>query len=267
MDILIILCFVQALTEFLPVSSTAHIIMVEKILGIQSTPELWNIGLHLGTFFSILLYYIKDVYFLVTHFIKGALSPPLRKSEYFWTATYLLIATFPAILAGFLIKPFLSFLHNNLHLIAISSIIFGSLLAYVDLYQNENDEKLILQNSLAMGFAQLFAFLPGGSRLGTTITAARLMGLSRYESFRYSMLLSLPVVFGAVTLMLKDAIRCDYFVFNNSFLIATITTFFLGFFILSLIQHIIPKIGFAVFGIYRILLGCFILGLLYLGIF
>ena len=81
-------------------------------------------------------------------------------------------------------------------LFASMSILFGVLLAYVDQYQNEDEEELTFKTAIFMGFAQLLAFFPGGSRLGTTVTAARMMGVSRYQAFRNSMLLSVPVVLG-----------------------------------------------------------------------
>lgn len=255
MSYLIILCLIQSITEFFPVSSTAHMIFIEKIMCLQNVPSLWHAALHLGSFFAVMFFYRKDIFYLITRFTKGLLIPEARQDEYYKLALYLLMATLPAIIMGYFLKPMLHFLHNNLYIIATSSILFGGLLAYVDMQQNEDYEKLTLKSAIIMGFAQLFAFFPGGSRLGTTVTAARLMGISRYRSFHYSMLLSLPVILGAVVLSLKDNYECGQDFMNDQFLYATALTFTLSLCVLSVVQKYIGRIGFAVFGLYRIIFG------------
>jgi undecaprenyl-diphosphatase len=266
MSYLIILCLIQSITEFLPVSSTAHMIFIEKIIGVESASSLWHTALHLGSFFAIVTFYAKDIFYLISHFIKGAFIPGLRENEYYKMSMYLLAATLPAIIVGYFLKPMLHFLHNNLYIIAISSILFGGLLAYVDAEQNEDYERLTFKTALVMGFAQLFAFFPGGSRLGTTVTAARLMGISRFQAFRYSMLLSVPVVLGAVVLSLKDSYECGQNFMNDQFIYATAFTFTLSFCVLSLVQKYIGRMGFAMFGIYRIISGLALLLFLFFNI-
>jgi undecaprenyl-diphosphatase len=265
MSYLITLSLIQSITEFLPVSSTAHMIFIEKIMGLDGVPSLWHAALHLGSFFAIVVFYAKDIFYLIVNFIKGmfTIGP---KNDYFWLSLYLLAATLPAIVVGYFLKPMLHFLHNNLYIIALSSILFGGLLAYVDIEQNEEEEKLTLKTALTMGFAQLFAFFPGGSRLGTTVTAARLMGVSRFQSFRYSMLLSVPVVFGAVVLSLKDNYDCGQNFMNDQFCLATVLTFVLSFCVLSIVQKYIARMGFSIFGIYRVLFGLALLFLVFFNV-
>lgn len=262
---LIILSLIQSITEFLPVSSTAHMIFIERIMGLDEVSSLWHAALHLGSFFGIVVFYAKDIFYLIINFVKGVFRIG-QKNDYFWLSLYLLAATFPAIVAGYFLKPMLHFLHNNLYIIASSSILFGGLLVYVDIEQNEEEEKLTLKTALIMGGAQLFAFFPGGSRLGTTVTAARLMGVSRFQAFRYSMLLSLPVVLGAVVLSLKDNYDCGKNFMNEQFLLATALTFVLSLCVLSIVQKYIARVGFAVFGIYRLVFGLAVLFLVFFNI-
>jgi undecaprenyl-diphosphatase len=252
---LFIICLVQSITEFLPVSSTAHMILVSKWVSLQDNNILLHVGLHLGTFLAISLYYIRTLTKIIIHFIKGVFIVKKRQNEHLDLGVKIIIATLPAILLGYFLKPYLSTLHDSLFIIGISSILFGALLAYVDDYHPEDRENITFFNAFMIGLGQLFAFLPGGSRLGTTITVARIFGFSRKRAFEFSMLLSLPVVLGAVVLTSYDALRQGVLVFSHEFFILLSVTFVLSFFMLGLVSRFISRIGFIPFGIYRMCLG------------
>ncbi|MDP2194195.1 MAG: undecaprenyl-diphosphate phosphatase [Alphaproteobacteria bacterium] len=256
---LLLLCFVQGVTEFLPVSSSAHMIMLQQWIGdIPNHPDLY-VGLHLGTLCAVVTFYIKDIFRLSTRFIVGTLDPKQRKNDDFNLSLCVLIATLPALALGFFLKPYLAFIQENFLMIALSSITFGGILAFVDHYANLDIEDISKRNALFIGLGQLFAFLPGGSRLGTTITVARMLGMSRSRAFYFSMLLSVPVVLGACVLMAIDGYKDNITFITEQSITAMLITFLIGLMSLSIMHYCVDRVGYAIFGIYRIFFGFLIL--------
>ncbi len=256
---LLFLCLAQGITEFLPVSSSAHMMMVNQWFGVTKHEASLYVGLHIGTLLSITAFYIKDIIVMATAFIQGSLCPSKRKNDNFNMALCLLIATIPAIIVGFLIKPYLAHIQDNLTIIAFSSITFGSLLAFIDHYTALEHDTMTKKRAILIGLGQLLAFFPGGSRLGTTITVARMLGISRNAAFRFSMLLSIPVVLGASVLMGYDAYQCGTVFLDQTLAKVVLATFILGMTTLFIMSNFIDRIGFSIFGIYRILFGSSIL--------
>lgn len=256
---LFFLCLAQGVTEFLPVSSSAHMMMVTQWFGILKPDAALYVGLHIGTLLSITAFYFKDIILMTMAFVHGSLCPDKRKNDNFNLALCLLIATIPAIIVGFLIKPYIAHIQDNLFIIAVSSIIFGFLLAFIDEYMPINYEQITKKRAILIGIGQLLAFFPGGSRLGTTVTVARILGLSRAASFHFSMLLSIPVVLGASVLMAYDAYQCGTIFFDQTLAEVVLITFLLGMTTLFIMTKFINRIGFSIFGIYRVLFGICIL--------
>ncbi|CAO5680214.1 MAG: Undecaprenyl-diphosphatase [Holosporales bacterium] len=262
MSPIFIFCLVQSITEFLPVSSTAHLILLGKWLNHAPNSLLLEVGLHLGTLLAIVTFYIKDITHLIFSFVRGSLTLNNRNDPYFNLANYIILATIPSIIGGFLIKPYIESVHNNLWVIAFSSILFGGLLAFVDISNPQDQDEITLKRAILIGLGQLFAFIPGGSRLGTTVTVSRILGLSRLKAFDFSMLISIPVVLGAVVLTSYDAFKKNCFDLSIDFGIVLACTFTLSAFVLLIVKKFIERIGFVPFGFYRIVFG--ILLMLYL---
>ncbi|HCU05971.1 MAG TPA: hypothetical protein DIC42_00060 [Holosporales bacterium] len=256
---LLFLCLAQGITEFLPVSSSAHMMMVTQWFGVTKHDTTLYVGLHIGTLLAITAFYFKDIMLMTVAFIHGSLCPHKRNNDNFNLALCLLIATIPAIIIGFLIKPYIAHIQDNLTIIAFSSIIFGSLLAFIDDYMPINHDRITKKRAILIGIGQLLAFFPGGSRLGTTITVARILGMSRAASFRFSMLLSIPVVLGASVLMGYEAYQCGTIFFDTTLAKVVLTTFILGMTTLFIMTQFINRIGFSIFGIYRVVFGFCIL--------
>lgn len=248
-------CIVQSITEYIPVSSTAHMLILDAFFGVHDHNLVLHVGLHLGTLLSVIVFYFKDLLQILLSTIAGALRIDKRKDPSFALGICLIIATLPAILIGYLIKPYMTHIHNNLQIIALSSILFGGLMAFTDQINPEMEKKISYRHALFIGLGQLFAFIPGGSRLGTTVTISRLLGFSRSIAFRFSMLLSIPVVLGAVVLTGLDAYKQGVLFLCDALLYVIGLTFILGILFLSIIDRYIHKIGFVGFGLYRILLG------------
>ncbi|CAO4844053.1 MAG: Undecaprenyl-diphosphatase [Holosporales bacterium] len=259
----ILVCLVQAITEYIPVSSTAHMLMLDVLFDIRNNNLVLHVGLHLGTLLSVLVFYFKDIFRILLATVTGLLQLNKRKNPLFKLGLCLIIATCPAIIIGYIIKPYMVHIHNNFEVIALSSILFGGLMAFTD-YQNPEAEKNItVRHAFLIGLGQLFAFIPGGSRLGTTVTICRILGFSRTIAFRFSMLLSLPVVFGAVVLTSLDAYKQGLLFCCDQLLYVVGLTFIMGLLSLSIMDRYISRIGFAGFGLYRIILGIIIFIFLY----
>lgn len=206
---IIILALVQGLTEFLPVSSSAHLILVPALLGWPDQGLAFDVAIHFGSLIAVLWYFRKDLHPLLSDWIKSIqLQRNTGDSLLAWG---IIIGTIPAGIAGLLLNEQVEHLRNPL-VIASTTIIFGLLLWYADassqkkiaLHENgenefiaKNEHQLTLKIILFIGFAQALALIPGTSRSGITITAALLMGLSRKASARFSFLLSIPLILSA----------------------------------------------------------------------
>lgn len=199
----------QGLTEILPISSSAHLILIPKILRWPESGLTFDVALHLGTLIAISLYFWRDIFDLTYNFIatvsgKGFHTPGNRLP---W---YIIIGTIPAAIAGkTLEEPIEAIFRQNSTLICIFLIVFGLLLAFADTTgaKRWKLDRLSMKSALIIGLAQCLALVPGVSRSGITITAALLLGYNRETSARFSFLLSLPIVFGAALLKVGHLVR------------------------------------------------------------
>lgn len=259
----IILGIVQGIAEFLPISSSAHLIIFRDIFGfgldMASSVELtFDLALHFGTLLAIIIYFFKELWKLLTEGLtKGNKTDSGR---IFW---YLILATVPAAIAGVLLEDVIdSFFRKQIWLIALALIIMGITIYLVDKKSKEDKEmkQMKWKDALIIGCAQVFALIPGFSRSGTTITAARSLGLNREDSAKFSFYLSIPVVAGASLLtLIKDntitIISENLLIFGLGILISFIT----GLLCIAFLLKYIKKNDFKIFMIYRIILGIVVL--------
>lgn len=264
---IIILGIIQGIAEFLPISSSAHLIIFRDIFGIGtnigSNIELtFDLALHFGTLLAIIIFFFNDLFkILMEGLTKGVKT---KDGKLFW---YLILATIPAGIVGVLFEDiFDSFFRKQLWLIAIALIVMGIIIYLVDKKSkiSINIKEMKWYQALIVGCAQVFALIPGFSRSGTTITASRTLGLNREDSAKFSFYLSVPVVAGASLLsLIKDdtlAIILDnLMIFGAGILISFIT----GLLCISFLLKYIKKNDFKIFMIYRILLGILVLFILW----
>lgn len=248
----LILGIVQGLTELLPVSSSAHLTIIPWLCN-WNIPEYFDVALHFGTLLAIVLYFYKDWIEL----IKGGYKYAVKKEKtvqgrMFW---YIVLATIPGGLVGFLLDHFLGDALNRPIIIAIALIVMGIILYIVDKKapSKVKYEEMTLKQTFLIGVSQALAFIPGVSRSGVTITTARAMGVKREAAAKYTFLLSTPIVFAATVLKFKD------FVFNLPFIIGVLASFIVGMFVIKFLLKYIQKGSFKVFAIYRIIFGIFII--------
>lgn len=257
----IILGIVQGLTEFLPISSSAHLNLFPWILGWKQMPDSFDVALHIGTLLAIVIFFFKDW----INLIKGGVNQIVKKEvstdgKIFW---YLVIATIPAgIFSLILDKISNKIFENNLNIemlvIAITLIVMGIILYIVDKKSKSNTkyEDITLKQSVLIGISQaLAAAFPGVSRSGITMTIARAVGVDRESAAKYSFLLATPITFAAVIFDLKS------FTFDLSFFIGIIASFIVGILIIKFLLDYLKKGSFKIFAIYRVIIGLIVIGL------
>ena len=261
----IFLGIVQGLTEFLPISSSAHLNLIPWIFKwTQNTAFMeefegsFDVALHFGTLLAIGIFFFKDWIAL----IKGGFNQVVKKEKstegrMFW---YLVIATIPGGILGLLADKFLEdYLRTAYLLIAIVLIVMGIILYLADeKCKSKTDyEHMNLKQTFIIGFSQALAFIPGVSRSGITMTAGRLMGVDRSSTAKYSFMLAAPITVGAALYKLVSGA----FTINLAFLVGILTSFIVGVLVIKFLLEYLKKGSFKIFAIYRIILGLVVIGI------
>lgn len=241
----IILGITQGITEWFPVSSSGHLALVQKFFNIN-VPMSFDIFLHFASLIVIVLVFWKDIKDIIVGIFK-------KDKKYINLFIYLVIASIPAGLVGFLLKDKIDTIFSNIMFVGVSLIITGIVLFLTRFAKNKNKE-INIKNSIVIGLAQAVAVLPGISRSGSTISAGLFSGLDTKTATRFSFLLSIPVILGASIFEIKNISIIE----NLWYLLAScVTTIIVGFLSLKYLLRVVDKNQFKNFSFY-----CFILGLL-----
>lgn len=261
----ILLGIVQGLTEFLPISSSAHLILFPWFFGWQGTlvdSHTFDVALHAGTAVAVLGYFRKDWLRLTGAFFKslGNRNQADPDQRMVW---YIILGCVPAGLVGVTFEDFIEENFRNPLLIAITLVIFGWLMIYAEKKGRQADglDKMTLQTALAVGVAQAVALIPGVSRSGITITAGLLLGLDRAAAARFSFLLATPVVVGAAVLKLRHLFHGD--VPQNEWipiLVGIIVSAAVGYLCIKYLLRYLASHTLNAFGYYRFTLSAVVLG-------
>ena len=254
----IILGIIQGIGEFLPISSSAHLILVPYLFGWEQSSLAYDIALHFGTLLAVLVIFFKDWWNLfigaVDKVTKGKDS---FENKMFW---YLVIATIPGALLGVLLDDVVeNIFRQKIWLIASSLAIMGVLIYLGDRwadkhYKIETDFKHIsLKQAFIIGLSQALAIIPGFSRSGTTILTARLLGLSKSAATKFTFLLSVPIIAGATILEIGNL------AFTWETLMGVFVAFIVGIFSIKFLLNYIKRHDFSVFAIYRVIFAAIIL--------
>ncbi len=194
--LLVALSIIQGVAEWLPISSSGHLILFERLSNLNIDISL-IIALHLGTLLAVILYFHKDIIKIIKDFIA------LKNSEYSNLGLQIIIATIPAALAGFLLKALASQLSSNLYLLALGFAITALILIITGI-SKLRQSNLNYKNSILIGIAQIFAIFPGISRLGITISIGILSGIKEKQAIKFSFLLSIPITLGSILLSINE---------------------------------------------------------------
>ena len=268
---LIILAIVQGITEFLPISSSGHLVLAHWMMqgadaaGNYAENHLMDIAVHIGTLGAVILYFRADFKKLV----KGGLDIlRFRKTTDRSMAMMVLISSVPVIIIGFFLSLWPLDIMNSLYVIAIANIFFGLLLWLADRKPTtEVVETLTFKQALFIGLAQAVALIPGTSRSGITMTAARMINFKREEAARYSLMLAMVAISGAGILGSLKLWDTGDFQLGEDLLIAAALAFITAYVAILVMMKWLGKATFTPFVIYRVLFGLVLLGLLYSGFF
>lgn len=258
---LTILSLIQGITEFLPISSSAHLIIFPNLLNNPDQGRVFDVAVHFGSLIAVILYFWRDIF----NMSLGVLSFGTSSKKDFKLFYITLIASIPLIFAGYYIQISNFSILRSLELIAWCTLIFGIILYLVDntFLRIKKIEDLNIINGLIIGTFQILAFFPGTSRSGITITAGRMLGFDRRSATKFSLFLSIPAILGATTLELYDLIKEDNYALNINIVSASILSFAFSLLSIHFMMKWISSYSFTPFVIYRICLGVVLLLAIY----
>lgn len=249
----IVLGAVQGVTEFLPISSTAHLVLVPWFLGWPPHGLTFDIALHVGTLVALLIYFRRDWLYLAKTglgYVTGKHSDPL--------VLYVIAASIPAGIAGFLLENFVETKLRDPRIIAVTLIVLAVVLAMAEKIGSKRKDldRLSFLDAMTIGFAQAIAIIPGVSRSGVTMTAALFRGVRREAAARFSFYLSTPVIGGAVLKKLVDVARTGLPPGEApSFITGIVVSGVVGYLSIKILLDYLQKHNMMVFVYYRIALG------------
>ena len=245
-----LLSIIQGVSEFLPISSAAHLVLISNIYEFKNQSLLIDISLHLGSLLAILYYFKDDIF----NFNKN-------KNLFY----KIIIGTLPLIIIGYLLYTTnLIYYFRNIKVIAWATLFFGILLYIADKnkFIKKIDTDFNIKSVLVIGFFQILALIPGVSRAGITITAGRILGFDRTDSTKISFYLSIPALIGASTLGIKDLFK-ESIDFNFLVLIGVLLSFLFSLITIKIFLRFIKNFSLNVFVVYRLLLAVVLFYLIY----
>ena len=255
----VFLALLQGFTEFLPISSSAHLILPAQIFGWTDQGLAFDVAVHVGTLLAVVLYFRQDLKCMFTAWCSSITNR--QQSADSRLAWLIVLSTIPAGLAGLLFESLVETYLRSVLVIAVTTIIFALGLWWVD--QRVKHERalttLTLRDALYIGAAQVLALIPGTSRSGITIMMGLALGLTRTAAARFSFLLSIPIILLAGLLKVVDLCQSSETVLWGHLLLGTAIAFVSAFWCIDWFLKVLEKIGLLPFVIYRLLLGAILL--------
>ncbi len=267
----IVLSLLQGFTEFLPISSSAHLILPSQLLGWQDQGLAFDVAAHVGTLLAVISYFRRDIFKLTYAWglscVPGKLpqDPSIRTEARL--AWYIILATIPAGLAGLFLGDIVENHLRATWVIATTTIVFGLLLGWADRYHNPDNalSKASLRDAILIGFSQALALIPGTSRSGITMTMALALGWSREAAARFSFLLSIPIILAAGAKKTKDLLEMEAQAQWGDILLGAGLSFLSAYVCIHLFLKFLQRIGFMPFVYYRLVLGAFLFVFVFLN--
>ena len=257
-----VLAIVQGLTEFLPVSSSGHLMLIPALTGWPDQGVVTDVMVHVGSLFAVIVYFWRDV----VNLLKGTGDLfQLKMTDNARMAGYIALATIPALVFGAALKLTGAYeLFRSVKVVAWNAVIFGILLWLADVIGKRSKimEDMKLSRALIIGGAQALALIPGTSRSGITMTAARLLGFERAEAARFSFLLGIPAIAAAGAFTAIEVIQLGESIPIEA-LWAALLTFFAALAAITILMALVRRMGFFIFMVYRLLLAAVLFALIY----
>ncbi|MBL4597385.1 MAG: undecaprenyl-diphosphate phosphatase [Rhizobiaceae bacterium] len=259
---IIVLAIVQGITEFLPISSSGHLILIPAFTDWPDQGIVTDVMVHLGSLLAVIVYFWRDV----LNLIGGGLDLlRFKMTDHGKMALFILVATIPAVIFGLYLKSSgMSAQLRSVEIIAWNAIIFGIVLYVADRVGKRVKvmEDMTIAPALIIGLSQALALIPGTSRSGITMSAARFLGFERAEAARFSFLLGIPAIAGAGILTLAEFVETGQSVPTDA-LWAAFLTFFSAIAAIAFLMAMVKRMSFLIFVLYRLALGLVLFALLY----
>jgi len=246
----ILLGVIQGLTEFLPVSSSGHLVLLQNLFGLTEPEVLFDISLHIGTLMAVCIVFFSEILSILKTLIglpgliktSGSMKRLYQDNESVRMATLIVVGSIPTAILGLLFHKMVDQLFGSVRIVGFMLIITGAILWQTRRFRIKGRplKGTTIKNALVIGLVQGLAIIPGISRSGSTISAALFMGIDREVAGRYSFLLSIPAILGALVLSL-DSPAMETTVSGSMFLMGTLTAGIVGFGALKVLLHIVNR--------------------------
>ena len=252
---IIMLAVVQGVTEFLPISSSGHLVLVPRIIGFQDQGIIFDVAVHLGSLVAVCVYFRDDLYFLLKSTPSNFKLNTMGKGSRLFS--FLLIATLPAAILGFLLSDWIEVNLRDPIVIASTLAFYGILMWAADSMGSKKIslDDMKFSDAIIIGFSQALALIPGTSRSGITMTAALILGVKRTEAAKFSFLLSIPIIGLASGYKLLMILFNNISVIWGELLLGMIVSMVIAYLSIGFFMGIIKRIGLMPFALYRIALS------------
>jgi undecaprenyl-diphosphatase len=253
---ILLLALVQGITEFLPISSSAHLILAPKIFGFTDQGLAFDVSVHIGSSIAVISYFRRELSLIIKDF-TASLGRPERATEHSHMGWMIILSTIPIVIFGLALKSLVEEHLRTALVIAIPTILFALLLYWYDIKgrKERHESSIMWKDALVIGLFQVLAIFPGTSRSGITITAGLMLGLSRRAASRFSFLLAIPTIILSGVLVLYDMLSSTHPVVWNDLLWGAVLSFVSAYLCIHLFLSFIERCGMLPFVIYRLILG------------
>jgi undecaprenyl-diphosphatase len=264
----VVLGTLQGLTEFLPISSSAHLRIFPELLGWGDPGAAFTAVIQIGTEIAVVLYFWKDIWRIGSTWCMSLVKPEYRGSLDARMGWYIIIGSLPIVLLGIALKDIIEQDFRNLWIIGTTLVVLGIVLGVADRVSRSNKQIRAMnpRDAILMGLAQAAALIPGVSRSGATISMGRFLGYEREAATRYAFLLAIPAVIGAGLFELKEIGGHDNAYGWGPTIVATIVSFVVGYAAIAWLLRYVSTNSYLPFVLYRIGLGSIVLVLLWQGV-
>jgi undecaprenyl-diphosphatase len=258
----IILGVIQGLAEFLPISSSGHLIIARDLFGWHGSTDLaFDAVLQLATIMAVIFYFWKDILHLIKSFFLMISGKKIEKTDKNMLGA-IILGTIPAIIIGMTIEEHMETTFRSAFLVCIVLIIGSGLMLLAEKFAKQNKE-LNIKKGIAIGFFQCLALIPGFSRSGATISGGLLLGLKREDAARFSFLLSIPIIFGSGLKKFLEIIQTGSFATDNlNLFFGSLTAFVVGIFAIEFLMRFLKKYPLNIFIYYRVILATVVMSIL-----
>jgi undecaprenyl-diphosphatase len=267
----IVLGLIQGFTEFFPVSSSGHLVIFPYFFKWEAPSIFFAVLLHFATLIALVTVLYKEIWLIIKNFFAGIFVKKYRKDQNFKLAVFIIIASIPAALAGYLLNDYIESFFSKPVYVAFFLLVTAAILIVFEYIGKKNEEKNVVKNenhkrinwlvALFVGIGQAVAILPGISRSGATISSARIFGVKREESVRFSFLISIPVIFGSFVFELAKGIKNSSILISNNFIsiisviLGFIFAYLSGLIAIKFLTKFSAKRNLNIFAVYCILLS------------